>query len=122
MATRPTPPGSGDPAVERMVNARHSAGFTIPPTPPTPDTRPALVHAQDLIDAANRLSKAWNTTQVEDALRSVRFYADKIEYALNHAARVKSSVQTHVGRPDGSTVEIHLDQDAPTSPSRQNIF
>lgn len=49
--------------------------------PPMPDIREAKEKLPDLIMAANRAEEAWNKTQLEDALNSVRFYLEKIEAA-----------------------------------------
>jgi len=74
----------------KLVMLKNTAGALWTPaaaaasrraTPPMPNIREAKEKVPDLIRAANRANDAWNKTQLEDALNSVRFYLEKIEAA-----------------------------------------
>lgn len=62
---------------ENTMRDRH-----ISAPPPMPPVARAFVHLQDVHDAAERLGKAWNRAQVEDAIRSIRFYLERMEGAM----------------------------------------
>lgn len=53
-----------------------------PDPPPMPDVRGALLLVRDLSKAVQRASKAWNKTQLRDAMQSVRYFVDFIEKDL----------------------------------------
>lgn len=61
-----------------MVASVHA----IPDPPPMREVQPAKMHLRDAYRACDRISRAWNKTQMEDALRSLRFYLEKMEKAL----------------------------------------
>lgn len=48
---------------------------------PMPDVRPALLNVADLAAAVDRAGKAWNKSQLTDALRSARFFLERAEQA-----------------------------------------
>ncbi len=56
--------------------------MTIPwsyPVQPTPECAKKLIYKKDLQAAVQRLDTCWSTTQLQDILNSVRFFADKME-------------------------------------------
>ena len=57
----------------------------MPPPPPMRDVARAQPMLQELREAAERAAKAWNRSQLEDALRSVRHFADEAEAAARGA-------------------------------------
>lgn len=53
--------------------------------PPMPRIGPARVHIQDALAAMTRADAAWNETQLRDAIRSARYFLDKMESALDES-------------------------------------
>lgn len=53
---------------------------------PMPQVRVALLSVRDLQEAADRAAKAWNLTQLRDALRSVRYFLELAESSLEKEA------------------------------------
>lgn len=51
----------------------------IPPTPPMPGVREKLIYINDLRDAVERISRAWNPTQLSDAVASAQYFLDKFK-------------------------------------------
>lgn len=51
-------------------------------TTPTNLAGRALVYKNDLIYAVNRVAGAWNTVQIEDALRSAEFFIKEMRLAM----------------------------------------
>lgn len=56
-------------------------GFSPPPAP-MPGVREHASDLAELIAAAERAKRAWNRTQLRDALTSVRFFLDQVEAGL----------------------------------------
>jgi hypothetical protein len=56
--------------------------FVIPPPPPLPRYREALLYLPNLKAAVERFRRSRNATEAEDALRVIRFYTDAIEKVL----------------------------------------
>lgn len=50
---------------------------------PTPEVARAKVHLSDLHKACTRIDRAWNKTQMEDAIRSAEFFLSKIKSSLD---------------------------------------
>lgn len=55
------------------------------PTVPTPQVARAKIHMKVLHCATERMTDAWNQTQVKEALSAIRFWCDEIENALKEA-------------------------------------
>lgn len=49
-------------------------GRIYPDPPPMPNVRAALVHVPDMRAAVERAAKAWNKSQLDDAIRSLKYY------------------------------------------------
>jgi hypothetical protein len=59
-------------------------GRIHPPRSPeaTPEVAAVQNHLPDLKSAVERIGSSWNATQVEDALRSARYWLDEMEKTL----------------------------------------
>lgn len=70
-------------------------GRIHPPQPmaPAPEVSKAKIHLTDLKGAVERIGQAWNKSQLDDALRSARYWLDKIEKdgGLSTAARTSTN-------------------------------
>ena len=53
-----------------------------PPPPPMPNVRTAKVYLPDLHAAVIRAEQAWNKPQLQDALRSARYFIEQAEAAM----------------------------------------
>lgn len=52
-----------------------------PDPPPTPEVAPAVDALKELHQAIERATKAWNRTQLIDAMRSVKYWTGEVEQA-----------------------------------------
>ena len=50
-----------------------------PPPPPVPEIRSALVLVGEAGKAIHRATSAWNRYQLDDAIRSARYFLDEAE-------------------------------------------
>lgn len=57
---------------------------TYPDPPPMPGVREALLDVIEARKALERAEKAWNATQLEDALRSASFFIEKARVLCEH--------------------------------------
>ena len=62
------------------------AGIPIPPPPPMPSVRPALVQMEFAREAIERGCNAWSRSQVEDAIASARRFLDAAESQMRATA------------------------------------
>lgn len=54
------------------------------PNPPTvPEIREVQELAKNLLEAAQRVERAWTKAQLVDAMQSVRFWTNEVEKAIN---------------------------------------
>lgn len=65
------------------------------PPKPIPEIEPALLKVMDAQAALTRASKAWNRSQLEDAIRSARYFLDLADRAID-------SQNTEIQRAKGS--------------------
>ena len=57
--------------------------WIAPPPKPMPDIEPALLKISDARTAIERAEKAWNKSQLQDAIRSARYFLDLAEKAID---------------------------------------
>ncbi|WP_019104414.1 hypothetical protein [Chromobacterium haemolyticum] len=60
----------------------HKSRVALTPSP-TPEIRAAMVYSKDLLEAAQRLHRAWNRHQLEDAISSIERHIAAMRAAID---------------------------------------
>jgi hypothetical protein len=79
-----TPSAWGKRFPGRLPKASSLEAITAPDRrapPSTPEVAPALPALKELNQAIERAAKAWNRTQLIDAMRSVKYWTQQVEQA-----------------------------------------
>jgi hypothetical protein len=63
------------------------------PPKPMPEIEPALLKIMDAQAALTRASKAWNRSQLEDAVRSARYFLDLADRAIDSQNTISTNTQ-----------------------------